>query len=905
MADEEEKYIDPDFGFLGQLFGPKGENEDLVVKLVTTVLLDYSYWRKNYFPDDPLVLTSEMKRKTETHQDRLFEMTASLVAKLRRSFPIYSPRYIGHQLSETTIASVVGAFAGTLYNSNNVTPEAGIETVDMEIDACNELLKLLGFRTPPPLEEAYKDYKQYTGDLEKDFGWCHLTSGGTVANLEALWVARAVKFFPLALRDACDDAGIDLQVAPAGSPSRLVYGPTGVERDHDRVSLGSLVDDRSLIEFRPMEVLRMLGKATRLMETETTPEQRGHRSAEAYLWHLLNKSERGPGRGVFQTPFKPKIFTTGAAHYSVLKAADILGIGREAVVDVPMDRGFRMDIDALWDTMEKVRNEEPDSCVLAVIGAVGTTEEGAVDYIDQIVQLRREWEAKRRESFWIHVDAAWGGFIRSLFVDPKATPGLTREQFQKTLAEIQKDVLAKEPFSIPRVGRVSTQPQEWLYDVIAELNAKMAVRTVEPILPLPTPEKLAPYFVLAAAKNDYSDILVIFDDVLRRAAIGLGEHSWRGLKAYIDSHRRNLIIQSVQGATKYALSSKRLDAPHRPEWPDRVVVGQAFLAIEDADSVTIDPHKMGYCVYPNGAVAYRSDLVRHFIKHEAPYITTGGSSTGGADADSAERQRAAGHFPIRHVKETDGRKAPATEAFARYILEGSRPGAAACSLWLASKTLPFDKEGIGTLISSSLWAARTLYHYLDRWDLWRDDSIPCGPFTFALYSSDPPDTNIVIFALVPGLPDLTLEQFNRINNKIYRKFSILAEDGNRSFSYSQPFFLSKTDFKYENYPYAAIHPFLEANGIVATAEEYDRTGIVVLRATVMNPYLRAMKERSMKDLLFDFVTELEQEATRVIELEKSRAKANAAAAPCGEPDEAGPGEAEGQTPSAPGAGQLL
>jgi len=39
---------------------------------------------------------------------------------------------------------------------------------------------------------------------------------------------------------------------------------------------------------------------------------------------------------------------------------------------------------------------------------------------------------------------------------------------------------------------------------------------------------------------------------------------------------------------------------------------------------------------------------------------------------------------------------------------------------------------------------------------------------------------------------------------------------------------------------------------------------VFLRAVVMNPYLHAMRKESGKDLLLDFVTELEREATRVL-----------------------------------------
>ena len=56
----------------------------------------------------------------------------------------------------------------------------------------------------------------------------------------------------------------------------------------------------------------------------------------------------------------------------------------------------------------------PRSSPLAVIGILGTTEEGAVDPIDKIDDLRKELEKDYNISFWLHVDAAWGGYVKSI-----------------------------------------------------------------------------------------------------------------------------------------------------------------------------------------------------------------------------------------------------------------------------------------------------------------------------------------------------------------------------------------------------------------------------------------------------------------------------------------------------------
>ena len=163
-----------------------------------------------------------------------------------------------------------------------------------------------------------------------------------------------------------------------------------------------------------------------------------------------------------------------------------------------------------------------------------------------------------------------------------------------------------------------------------------------------------------------------------------------------------------------------------------------------------------------------------------------------------------------------------------------------------------------------------MHQYLEDWDSWRSLEIEKGPFRFVMYSPEAPDTNIVIFAVAPNnCKDLAT--FNKINQKVYRKFSILAEHGNRSFSYLQRYFLSKTDFQAKRYPFAQLANFFDRAGIPATEDEYSKSGVVVLRATVMNPYLQPMlKGKAKKDLLFEFVTELEREATSVIRAPEAR-----------------------------------
>ncbi len=90
---------------------------------------------------------------------------------------------------------------------------------------------------------------------------------------------------------------------------------------------------------------------------------------------------------------------SGAAHSSVYKALSMLGMGRSSLERVALEAGReRVDIMALEQLLE--RSTQP-CIVVANAGTVNT-----VDFDDLIKIL----ELKRRHAFWLHVDAAFGGF---------------------------------------------------------------------------------------------------------------------------------------------------------------------------------------------------------------------------------------------------------------------------------------------------------------------------------------------------------------------------------------------------------------------------------------------------------------------------------------------------------------
>jgi len=85
------------------------------------------------------------------------------------NFPFFHPRFAGQMLKPPHPAAVAGYVAAMLVNPNNHALDGGPVTSEMEKEAVAELAAMLGFGEP------------FLG---------HLTSSGTIANLEALWVAR-------------------------------------------------------------------------------------------------------------------------------------------------------------------------------------------------------------------------------------------------------------------------------------------------------------------------------------------------------------------------------------------------------------------------------------------------------------------------------------------------------------------------------------------------------------------------------------------------------------------------------------------------------------------------------------------------------------------------------------------
>ncbi|GAB3297460.1 pyridoxal-dependent aspartate 1-decarboxylase PanP [Pseudidiomarina andamanensis] len=218
-----------------------------------------------------------------------------------------SPRFIGHMTSALPYFLLPLAKLMVGLNQNLVKIETSKAFTPLERNVLGMLHHLV-------YQQNESFYQRWMHSAQHSLG--AMCSGGTIANITALWVARN-----LALKPDGDFAGIAAEGLAAGLAH---YG---------------------------------------------------------YKRLTIMVSERG--------------------HYSLSKAADVLGIGRRNLIAVPTDENNRIRIDKLREACDKVTAD--GGRVLAIVGVGGTTETGHIDPLNELADVAEEVGAH------FHVDAAWGG----------------------------------------------------------------------------------------------------------------------------------------------------------------------------------------------------------------------------------------------------------------------------------------------------------------------------------------------------------------------------------------------------------------------------------------------------------------------------------------------------------------
>jgi aromatic-L-amino-acid/L-tryptophan decarboxylase len=125
------------------------------------------------------------------------------------------------------------------------------------------------------------------------------------------------------------------------------------------------------------------------------------------------------------------MYLSEETHVVSVRAADMLGIGSDAVRKIPVGDDDRVDLDALADAI--ARDRETGMRPFAVVASAGTVATGAIDPLSEIADLCE------REGLWFHVDAAYGG------------PAAFTDDLRPLFAGIE------------RADSIAFDPHKWLY----------------------------------------------------------------------------------------------------------------------------------------------------------------------------------------------------------------------------------------------------------------------------------------------------------------------------------------------------------------------------------------------------------------------------------------------------------
>ena len=614
--------------------GPYGENDALLEKLLVEFLRDHVYWRRNFHPEDPPAIATAAAHHPDylAFESRMRRELHQLSAALKKSVPFHSPRYIGHMASDLLLPGLAAQMLTLPYNPNNVSEDAAPVTVDMEVQAGLQLARMLGYPHDPAQDACA-------------FG--HLTSGGTLANYQALRLALALKAFPVALRAA--------QVPELTLPA----------------------DDWAAFNLSHADGIALL-QAWQHWLAARSPAERAH-------WLQRVENERIEQRGLVgffaahPSLRVPLVLAPVTAHYSWSKGLKLLGLGRNQLELLPT-ASMRLDPAALRDTLERCARERQP--VLMCVAVLGGTEYGTIDPIDAVLAARRE-SRRHGLDFAVHVDAAWGGYLATLF---RHEDGSLR-----TRDEVAADY---------------TQ--------------------------FPTP-----------------------------------------------------------------------------------AVHAAFAALGDTDSVTVDPHKLGYLPYGSGAFICRDHRAMALLAERADYVFHAATPAG-----YLARYRSLGQF----------------------IPEGSKSGAAAAAVYVTHKVLPLDHVHFGRLPRATVRAAETFHARAQRFALELAGCVHAlVPFA--------PDSNLVCLALnLHG--NTSVATANAFVRALHDE---LRCDPQQPLQMKE-FFGSVTSLRPDMLGPAQTARIFATLGLDTATLGPDEDRLLILRHTLMNPYLIDHENGiSYIDRYFDFL----------------------------------------------------
>lgn len=656
--------------------GPKAENQELYESLIIEIIKDSCFLRKNFHPAD-LPVISETDKLSDDFQLTAAELKQELqniLSELKRGVPLYHPRYIGHMHGDLLISAIAGYFGTILYNSNNIVGESSPATTRMEFNYISSLAEMVGYEPMRNADNNHTDSKTI-----KHQSWGHLSAGGTTANMEALWVARNMKYYPIAVKIASikEEQCQFIQVIHENFHNKTIKELSFKELFN--LSPKAISDLKGSIYKKCPDNYQKVEEVKELLSQYEVIHLGVHGIHQKVI-EVQKEIQKIENPEILELP---KLYYAKSYHYSWDKAIDLIGIGHHQIVKVPIDSGFRLNFKQFREIYDK------NSPTLAVIGILGSSKQGSIDPIDDLVQFRDELEQNEKKSFHLHIDGAYGGYFPCLLK--------TNDNQLITANELVDSIKLKEhdyymPFNIN---------EKW-------------------------------YKKVGAAKH--------------------------------------------------------------------------------SDSITIDPHKMGYIPYPAGSIIFSDTRCKDFISYLPSYLNKPSES--------------------KDISE---------EFLGQWTLEGSRPGAAATACYLAEKVLPYHKDAHGIIVKNTIQAAmlfwKSLLDFNDNYELNQG---------FKIVPAFIPETNIVSYVLAfPGVIK-NLKYLNHLTKRLYDKFSVKGNSVVPSIN----FMVAKEEFTFEDISHTDILSQCQIDQPKNSKEE-----IILFSSILMNPLSVFVVEKD-KNFYMDFWIEM-------------------------------------------------
>jgi glutamate/tyrosine decarboxylase-like PLP-dependent enzyme len=331
--------------------GPKGEYAEDFTSLWNHLLSTTMARRAGRFRYDPDWRPAQ-QRQGQHSAATIEAALEELLALLKEEIPTFSPRYLGHMVSDISIPGLLGHVAMVFENPNLASREAAMVASKLETDAINLLAEMVGL-DPTPTRG-------------------HFTSGGTMANFEAVWRARYRLDHWLAMASF-------LRIEGHANDSLTQLAHCGWSRFEElRAETG--FTDQDLMPYSAV--------------------LQGPLAADRRLREKLG--EPWP---------EPVMLVPGNKHYSWPKAANVFGMGADAVWPCALDAHGRLNPESVGEQIDRaIASDRP---VMMVVSVAGTTELGMVDPVDEVNVILQRYREDKGLHIWHHVDAAYGGYLCS------------------------------------------------------------------------------------------------------------------------------------------------------------------------------------------------------------------------------------------------------------------------------------------------------------------------------------------------------------------------------------------------------------------------------------------------------------------------------------------------------------